>query len=135
MIVRLSAALLTLSFFATPLAAQHMVDAAQAQNSFGICKACHRIGENAKNAVGPELNGIIGRPAGSIEGFKYSDAMTSKAAEGLVWDEASLFEYLKDPSAFIGGKSKMTLKVSDETKRHDIIAYLKQFNAEGEKAQ
>lgn len=59
-------------------------DIADGQKSFNKCRACHTVGENAKNGVGPVLNGLFGRKAGTIDGFKYSDANKNS---GVVWDE------------------------------------------------
>lgn len=106
-------------------------DAAKGEKVFNKCKACHAVGEGAKNKVGPELNGLIGRPAASVADFKYSDAMTAKGAEGMVWDEETLKTYLADPRGVVKG-TKMTfagLKKEDEIA--DVIAYLDQFNADG----
>lgn len=114
--------------------AQEQGDAEAGAKVFKKCAACHAIGENAKNKVGPVLNGVIGRPAGSYEGYKYSAAMQAKAASGLVWDEAKIFDYLPDPSAYLGDRSKMTFKLVKEDQRRDVIAYLRQFAADGSKA-
>ncbi len=64
---------------------------------FKKCKACHKVGEKAKNSTGPILNGIWGRPAATVDGFKYSKAMKGAGAEGLIWDEATLSGYLAAP--------------------------------------
>ena len=61
---------------------------------FKKCKVCHQIGESAKNMVGPVLNGVVGRKAGTIEGYSYSDANKNS---GITWDEATLKVYLKNP--------------------------------------
>ncbi|MBZ0215501.1 MAG: hypothetical protein K8F25_03010, partial [Fimbriimonadaceae bacterium] len=89
------------------------------------------VGEGASNRTGPELNGIVCRPAGSVADFNYSDPMQAKAGEGLVWTTENLDKYLEDPSEFLDGRSKMTLKLKKEDQREDVIAYLSQFNAEG----
>lgn len=99
-------------------------DAAKGEKVFAKCKACH---ENQKgvNKVGPTLKGVVGRKAGAAEGFKYSEAMAAKGAEGLVWDEANIAAYLADPKGFIP-KNKMAfpgLKKPEEVA--DVIAYLK----------
>ena len=65
-------------------------DAAAGEKVFNKCKACHAVGDDAKNKSGPILNGILGAEAGSIEGFKYSKAILAKKEEGLVWDEDTL---------------------------------------------
>ncbi len=75
-------------------------DAEAGQKVFAVCKACHQIGENAKNGVGPELNGLIGRHSGSVEGYNYSAANKDS---GIVWDEETFREYIKNPKAVIPG--------------------------------
>lgn len=103
-------------------------DPAAGKKAFAVCKACHQVGETAKNGLGPVLNGVLGRPAGSIEGFKYSDAMKNS---GITWDEASLAEYLKDPKAKVPGNKMAFAGLKDETKLADVIAYLSQIGADG----
>lgn len=98
-------------------------DAEKGKKVFNKCKACHDA-EAEKNKVGPHLVGIMGRGAASVEGFKYSDAMIAKGAEGFVWDEDTIAEYLKDPKSYIP-KNKMAfagLKKDDDIE--DVIAYL-----------
>ncbi len=107
-------------------------DPAAGEKAFAVCKACHKVGEGAKNGVGPTLNGVVGRAAASVEGYKYSDAMTSS---GLTWDEANLAEYLKNPKGKVPNAKMMFPGVKDDTKLADIIAYLGQFNADGTKKQ
>lgn len=99
-------------------------DAAKGEKVFAKCKACHEV-EKGVNKVGPTLKGVVGRKAASAEGYKYSEAMTAKGAEGVVWDEATLAAYLPDPKAFVP-KTKMSfagLKKPEEVA--DVIAYLK----------
>jgi cytochrome c len=105
-------------------------DAAAGEKVFAVCKACHQIGETAKNAVGPVLNGIIGRPAGTYPGFNYSDANKNS---GLTWDEATFRDYIKDPRAKIPGTKMIYPGLKDEQKTSDLLAYLKQFDADGKK--
>jgi cytochrome c len=106
-------------------------DAASGAKIFVQCKACHQIGENAKNAVGPVLNGLFGRKAGMIEGYSYSPANKNS---GITWDEATFREYIKDPKAKIPG-TKMTFPgLKDPKQIDDIVAYLKQFDSTGKKA-
>lgn len=102
-------------------------DAAAGATVFNRCKACHVV-EDAKNKVGPSLMGVVGRKAGTHEGFKYSQAMVEAGEGGLVWDEATIAEYLKDPKGFIKG-NKMAfpgLKKDDEVA--NVIGYLKQYS-------
>jgi cytochrome c len=105
-------------------------DAAAGEKTFAVCKACHQIGETAKNAVGPVLNGVIGRPAGTYPGFNYSDANKNS---GLTWDEATFRDYIKDPKAKIPGTKMIYAGLKDEQKTSDLLAYLKQFDADGKK--
>jgi cytochrome c len=102
-------------------------DAANGEDVFKKCRTCHQVGNAAKNSVGPILNGIIGRPAGTIEGFSYSPANKEAGSKGLVWSEQNLFKYLENPTAFMP-KTKMIFPgVKDEQDRKDLIAYLKKF--------
>jgi cytochrome c len=118
------------------LAAAMTLNSAQAQDpaagerSFAKCKICHRIGEGAKSLVGPELNGLDGRKAGSVPDFNYSDANKSS---GIVWNETTFKDYIKDPRAKIP-KTKMVFPgIKDEKEQNDLWAYLKQFGPDGKK--
>ena len=114
----------------SPVAAQAQ-DAAAGEKVFAVCKACHQIGPNAKNAVGPELNGVIGRHSGSVEGYNYSPANKNS---GLTWDEATFAEYIKDPKAKVPGTKMVYAGLKDEQRIKDLLAYLKQFDASGQKS-
>ena len=105
-------------------------DAAAGEKVFGVCKACHQIGETAKNNVGPALNGLIGRKAGSIAGYSYSAANKDS---GITWDEATFREYIKDPKAKVPGTKMIYAGLKDEQKTNDLVAFLKQFDADGKK--
>jgi cytochrome c len=105
-------------------------DAAAGEKVFNTCKLCHQIGENAKNAVGPVLNGVVGRKAGSVAGYSYSDANKNS---GITWDEATFREYIKDPKAKIPGTKMSYAGLKDEQKTNDLVAFLKQFDADGKK--
>ena len=97
---------------------------------FGVCKTCHQIGEGAKNSIGPEQNGLIGRKAGSVAGYNYSDANKNS---GITWTEDKLKEYLRDPKAMIPGTKMVYAGLKDDQKIDDLIAYLKQFGPDGKK--
>jgi len=112
----------------TPMATGHAgaQDAAAGEKVFVKCKTCH-VADQDTNKVGPSLKGVIGKQAGVHEGFKYSAAMVEAGKAGLVWDEARLSEYLKNPKAVVKG-TKMAfpgLKKDDEIV--NVIAYLKQY--------
>jgi cytochrome c len=105
-------------------------DAAAGEKVFAQCRACHQVGESAKNAVGPLLNGLFGRKSGTIEGYAYSPANKNS---GITWDEATFREYIKDPKAKIPGTKMIYAGLKDEQRISDLIAYLKQFDASGKK--
>lgn len=112
--------------------AQAEGDAEAGEKVFKKCKACHAVGEKAKNKVGPLLNNIVGTEGGAVEGFKYSKALLAKKDEGLVWDEESLDAYLTKPKAFIP-KGKMAFAgLKKEKDRKNVIAYLKTFSEASE---
>ncbi len=123
---RFAPAFLAATFLALLPAHSQEGDAAGGKKVFNKCRACHDA-EAEKNKVGPHLVGVIGRPAASVEAFasKYSDSMKEAAAAGLVWDEAKLAEYLKDPKAMIP-KGKMAFPgLKDDADIANVIAYLK----------
>jgi cytochrome c len=103
-------------------------DAEAGKKVFAKCAPCHSIGPGATNKVGPNLNGVIGRKAGTEEGFAYSDAM--KAA-GWVWDEATFKEYVADPKKKVPGNKMLFPGVKDELERDDLFAYLNSFALDG----
>jgi len=106
----------------------HAQDAAAGEKVFVQCKTCHQIGETAKNAVGPVLNGLIGRKAGTVPGYAYSAANKNS---GITWDEATFADYIKDPKKKIPGTKMIFNGVKDEQKIKDLVAYLKKFDATG----
>ena len=124
--------ILGLAFAASVLTAlpAQAQDAAAGEKVFAQCRACHQIGETAKNAVGPVLNGLFGRKSGTIEGYSYSPANKNS---GITWDEATFREYIKDPKAKIPGTKMIFPGLKDEKRIDDLIAYLKQFDASGKK--
>ncbi len=105
-------------------------DPAAGERVFAQCRACHQVGPTAKNAVGPVLNGLFGRPAGTVEGYNYSAANKNS---GITWDEAVFREYIKDPKAKIPGTKMVYAGLKDEKRIDDLVAYLKQFDATGKK--
>lgn len=109
--------------------AAHAGDPVAGEKVFAKCKACHAVGPNARNRVGPELNGVVGRAAGSVAGYNYSQA---NKESGIVWTEEELATYLSDPRGTVPG-TKMTfagLKKDEDVA--DVVAYLKQFGPDGQ---
>ena len=105
-------------------------DAAAGEQVFHKCKVCHQIGEGAKNFVGPVLNGVVGRKAGTYPGYNYSEA---NKKSGDTWDEATLKAYLKNPKAVVPGTKMVFPGLSSEQDIDNVIAYLKQFGPDGKK--
>ncbi len=124
--------LLSAAFVLAGAASAQAQDAAAGEKVFVQCRACHQIGETAKNGVGPELNGLIGRHSGSVAGYSYSPANKNS---GLTWDEATFRDYIKDPRAKVPGTKMVFAGVKDEQRVNDLVAYLKQFDASGKKVQ
>jgi cytochrome c len=113
--------ILALAVIAGLPAAAQAQDAEAGKAVFNQCRACHAVGEGAKNQVGPMLNGIVGRKSGSVEGFNYSEAMKGS---GLTWDEATLAAYLTNPKEKVPGNKMVFAGIKDETKLKDLLAYL-----------
>jgi cytochrome c2 len=94
---------------------------------FKKCRACHDVGPDAKNKVGPLLNDIVGRKAGTIDGFPYSEANKAAGGKGLTWSEDVLLKYLENPLTFMPGTKMAFAGLKDEQDRKDLIAYLKKY--------
>jgi cytochrome c len=105
-------------------------DVAAGEKDFFVCRACHQIGPTAKIAVGPVLNGVIGRKAGTYPGYNYSPANKDS---GIVWTPEELDKYLTNPQAVVPHTKMIFPGLKDEQKRKDVIAYLAQFGPDGEK--
>lgn len=103
--------------------AAQAADAAAGKDVFKVCMACHTA-EQGKNKVGPSLFGIVGRPAASIEGFKYSAPMKEKGAAGHVWTAENLDAYIKAPKEIVPGGTMAFAGLKDDAKRADLIAFL-----------
>ena len=112
---------------AAPALAQ---DLAAGENSFKKCLPCHRVGPDAKNLVGPLLNGLEGRKSGTIEGYNYTEANKSS---GITWSEETFKEYITDPRAKIPGTKMVFAGIKSENERAALWAYLNQFDATSKK--
>ncbi|WP_332687130.1 c-type cytochrome [Bosea sp. (in: a-proteobacteria)] len=122
-----SATLIAAALAATSANAQ---DIAAGERSFNKCRACHQVGETARNGVGPNLNGLFGRHTGAVDGYSYSAA--NKGAD-ITWDEAVFAEYIKDPKAKIPGTKMVFAGIKNEKEIADLTAFLKQFGKDGKK--
>jgi cytochrome c len=89
---------------------------------FNRCKICHTLEAGAGNRVGPNLHGVIGRKAGTADGFAYSEAMKSS---GITWDQDTIAKYLQDPKGFVPGNKMAFPGIADPAQLADLLAYLK----------
>jgi cytochrome c len=105
-------------------------DAAAGEQSFNKCRPCHDIGPDAKIKLGPPLNGVLGRKAGTFEGFNYSDGMKSL---GITWDKANFLKWIENPQAMVPGTRMAFAGIKDDAERENLLAYVSQFKADGSK--
>ena len=105
-------------------------DLAAGATSFKKCAACHDVGETAKNKVGPIMNGLEGRKSGTIPGYNYSEANKNS---GIVWNEATFLEYIKDPKAKIPNTKMVFAGIKNENEAKHLWAFLKQYGPDGKK--
>ena len=113
------------SFAASAALAQ---DAAAGKTSFNKCLVCHAIGEDAKNKIGPQLNGLDGRKSGTAPDYSYSDANKNS---GITWNEAQFKEYIKDPKAKVPGTKMTFAGIKNETEINNLWAFVAQFDKDG----
>jgi len=123
-----------LASFALPALAQDAApgNAAAGEKDFVVCRACHQIGPNAHNAVGPVLNGVVGRKAGTYPGYSYSKANESS---GITWTVPELQKYLAAPQKVVPGTKMIFPGFHEPQKVNDVIAYLEQFGPDGKKKE
>ena len=99
-------------------------DPAAGQTVYAQCRACH-LPTEGRNGVGPSLYGIVGRAAGSVEGFNYSEANRNS---GIIWTPEVMFNYLEAPRAYIRGTNMAYPGLKDPQDRADVIAYLEKID-------
>ena len=119
------------ALLATATAAFADGDPAKGEKVFKKCKACHMIGPDAKNRVGPELNGIIGRKIATAPDYKYSKAMTEFGETHDVWSAELLHEYLPKPRDLVKGTKMAFAGLKKDEDITNLVAYLSQFNEDG----
>ena len=122
--------LLLAAMLAASTGAARAQDVAAGENSFKKCLPCHSVGEDAKNKVGPVLNGLDGRKSGTVEGYNYSEANKNS---GITWSDEAFKDYIKDPRAKIPGTKMVFAGIKNEKEVGDLWAYLKSFGPHGEK--
>ena len=127
----LTTVLTTLIVVAGASAAQADGDADAGAKVFKKCAACH-VADSDKNKVGPSLQNVIGRTAGTVEGFKYSKAMVEAGEGGLVWNDDTIGEFLKKPKDLVKGTKMSFAGLKKEDDIDNVIAYLEQFSAPAE---
>lgn len=121
-------------------------DAKEGEKVFRKCMTCHMVGDKARNKIGPVLNGIFGRKAGTAEKFRYSKLNEAAGAAGLVWNEETIAAYLPNPNKFLKefltkagkedqakGSTRMSFRLSGDEDIANVIAYLKQFSEAAKK--
>lgn len=121
--------LVATSAMGTGVRAELLGDAARGEALFRECSSCHQVGAEATNRVGPHLNDIFGRKAGSVEGFRYSKGLARMGADGLVWSFDTLDAYVENPKALVSDTRMSYRGMKDEADRADLLAYLRGFSA------
>jgi len=106
-------------------------DAAAGEKVFRKCQACHEVGADARNKVGPLLSGVVGRQIASVDGFKYSKVLIALGAEGKVWTPDELAAFLEKPRDYAKGTKMVFAGLRKEEERADVIAYLATFGSDG----
>ena len=96
-------------------------DLSNGESKFALCSACHTLPEGGPNMTGPNLHGVFGRKAASLEGFAYSDALK---ATGWTWDAAHIDTWITDPKVAAPGTKMTFAGLKDAKDRTDVIAYL-----------
>jgi cytochrome c len=108
-------------------------DPARGKLDYGMCFGCHAIGPHPRVKVGPPLDGIVGKRWGTYPGYAYSAGLSAGGKAGKTWTPAALDTWLKDPSAMVPGTKMHFMGLDNPNDRADVIAYLAQFNAKGQK--
>lgn len=127
--LRLSALLICLAALAPAGAgADEIGDVERGADLYTQCVGCHEVGEGARDRIGPQLNGIFGRRAGAIEGYRYSPAMDRMGADGLTWTLETLDAYLENPRILVSGTRMSFRGMREPQDRADVLAYLRIYS-------
>jgi len=114
---------------AVPGQADEIGDADKGEKVFRKCAACHQVGRRAEHRIGPHLNGIFGRKAGTVDGYDaYSEGLLRAGNDGLVWDLEHLEAYVENPKVLVSGTRMNFRGLKDKQDRLDVLAYLRQFS-------
>lgn len=123
----LQATVLMTAILVPPPSTAAAQDATEGERAFRRCAACHQVGPDAANRIGPHLNGVVGRKVAAVEGFRYSRAM---AASEFAWSEEELAKFLANPRQAIPGTTMVFVGIRDEVEIANLIAFLKQFETD-----
>jgi len=123
----IASSILAFAFAATSASA---ADVAAGEKVFQKCQQCHRIGVGATNFYGPVLNGLIGRKAGSVPGYKYSEALEKS---DIVWNDDTLSKYLRQPKHEVPGVAMTFPGLQNQADIDNVIAYISQYHRDGGK--
>ena len=124
--MKLTVSIIALAFIG--VTSVHAQDIEAGRKVFNKCTACHSIGPGAKNKIGPELNGLIGRKAGSVPGYSYSDA---NKQSGITWTEEEFAKYIRDPQGTVKGTKMAFAGLKNDQDVKDVTAFLKSFDKDG----
>ena len=128
--VAAAASIAVFGLVASAAGAEVIGDAAEGERVFRKCAACHQVGKDARHRIGPSLNGIFDRQAGTVDGFdNYSPGLVRAGADGLVWTLDKLDAYLENPKALVSGTRMNFRGLKDAEERSDVLAYLRAYSA------
>lgn len=121
-------ALAALLAFTQPAFAEDIGNVEAGAEVWDYCSGCHEVGQGAENGIGPQLNGIFGRPAGAIEGYEYSQGLIREGKNGLVWELDKLNAYLENPKALVSDTRMSFDGLETQEERNDVMAFLRHYS-------
>lgn len=126
--IKIAVSAFALALVATGATNAYAQDVAAGEKAYAKCRACHQVGEKARNVVGPILNGLFGRKSGTVPGYNYSKA--NKEAN-IVWTPENFAEYIRNPRAAMPGNKMAFAGIKSDKEIADLTAFLMQFNEDG----